>query len=196
MQNILKQSEAGLENLQRADTSMTPVDVSRWMKFHLYDNGLFDINMGTKLDRTKMSELKPSVLFVGRGNTNNGIMGRVDSIPDITPYAAGNMTLALGGNLGACFIQPDEFYTSQNVAVLIPKWDMPFAVKQFIATMILKESTTYYKAFVDELNRHIKTDFSIYLPATPTGEPDFKFMEQYMRSILDEASATFDALLD
>ena len=37
------------------------------------------------------------------------------------------MTLSLGGEyLGSCFIQPDVFYTSQNVVVLIPKWKNVF----------------------------------------------------------------------
>ena len=37
---------------------------------------------------------------------------------------------------------------------------------------------------------------NLKLPTDATGEPDFKFMEQYMRSILDEASASLNALLD
>ena len=91
------------------------------------------------------------------------------------------MTVSLGGEyLGSCFIQPKPFYTSQNVIVLIPKWDMPFAVKEFIATMIFKESQTYYKAFVEELNRHIKTGFSFWLPVTSAGKPNWGYIEEFM----------------
>lgn len=65
-----------------------------------------------------------------RANNNNGITTRVDKIMGVEPYEAGNMTLSLGGEyLGSCFIQPDVFYTSQNVVVLVPKWDMSFEVK-------------------------------------------------------------------
>ena len=164
-------------------------------EIHLYDKNMFDIDMGTKLDKVKMSQINPSVNFVGRANTNNGITGRVDSIPNIKPYEAGNMTLSLGGEyLGSCFIQPDYFYTSQNVVVLMPKWDMPFVVKQFIATMIFKESRTYYKAFIDELNRHIKTDFSFYLPVTPEGIPDWDFMAKYMQDTINESATCLKSL--
>ena len=151
--------------------------------------------MGTKLDRVKMTQIKPEINFVGRANTNNGITGRVDRIVDVQPYAAGNMTLSLGGEyLGSCFIQPEDFYTSQNVVVLIPKWNMSFSVRQFVATMIFRESRTYYKAFIDELNRHIKTDFTFYLPVTLDGSPDWDYMDAYMSDMLEKTSASLDAL--
>ncbi len=196
MRDIMKESEASLENLRQADKSKETIDIHSWKRFHLYDEGLFDIDMGTKLDRVKMTQIKPEISFVGRANTNNGITGRVDRIADVQPYEAGNLTLSLGGEyLGSCFIQPDAFYTSQNVVVLMPKWDMPFSVKQFVATMIFRESRTYYKAFIDELNRHIKTDFSFFLPVKADGNPDWDYMASYMRDILEQAESNLNRLL-
>jgi len=195
MRDVMKESEASLNNLRRADKSKETVDIHAWKRFHLYDDGLFDIDMGTKLDRVKMTQIKPEINFVGRANTNNGITERVDRIVDVQPYAAGNMTLSLGGEyLGSCFIQPEDFYTSQNVVVLIPKWNMSFSVRQFVATMIFRESRTYYKAFIDELNRHIKTDFTFYLPVTLDGSPDWDYMDNYMSDMLEKTSASLDVL--
>lgn len=197
MRDVVKESEAGLENLRQADKSKEAVDIHTWKRFHLYDDGLFDIDMGTKLDRVKMTQIKPEINFVGRANTNNGITGRVDRIADVQPYDAGNLTLSLGGEyLGSCFIQPDAFYTSQNVVVLMPKWDMPFSVKQFVATMIFRESRTYYKAFIDELNRHVKTDFSFFLPVKSDGNPDWDYMENYMSEMMETTSARLDVLAE
>ncbi len=35
------------------------------------------------------------------------------------PYKKGSLTLSLGGEkLGACFLQNEDFYTGQNIAVL------------------------------------------------------------------------------
>ena len=105
------------------------------------------------------------------------------------------MTLSLGGEyLGSCFVQPDKFYTSQNVIVLKPKHEMSFSVKQFIATMVFRESRSYYKAFIDELNRHIKTDFSFYLPVNSMGEPDWAYMEKYMQMIMDNTKSDLSAM--
>ena len=39
------------------------------------------------------------------------------------------------------------------------------------------------KAFVDELNRHIKTDFSFLLPVKIDDKPDWDYMEKYIKSL-------------
>lgn len=195
MSEVMQEAEKSLEHLSQADGDKHAIGIKNWKKFHLYDDDLFDIDMGTKLDRVKMAQVNPDVNFVGRANTNNGITARVDSIDGLEPYSTGNMTLSLGGEyLGSCFVQPDKFYTSQNVVVLIPKWDMSFEVKQFIATMIFRESISYYKAFIDELNRHIKTDFSFYLPVDDAGKPDWGHMEEYMRSVMKNAEIDLTAM--
>lgn len=133
-----------------------------------------------------MTTLNPSVNFVGRSNLNNGVSDKVDYIYGIEPYKKGDMTLALGGYLGSCFIQDKPFYTSQNVIVLRPKKDISFNCKLFISTMIFKESQTYYKAFEDELNRHIMKDFSILLPIDKNGVLDWEYMENYILKIKRE----------
>lgn len=195
MSEVMHEAEVELGYLSQANGDKHVICIEKWKRFHLYDDDLFDIDMGTKLDRVKMTQVNPNVNFVGRANTNNGITARVDSIDGLEPYSTGNMTLSLGGEyLGSCFVQPDKFYTSQNVVVLIPKWDMSFEVKQFIATMIFRESRSYYKAFIDELNRHIKTDFSFYLPIDDAGKPDWGHMEEYMRSVMKNAEIDLIAM--
>ena len=139
-----------------------------------------------------MTDYKPSVNFVGRANANNGVTDYIDAIPGLKPYDAGLMTISLGGEyLGSCFVQDKPFYTSQNVNVLIPKRPMSDACKRFIGTVIFRESQLHYKAFSDELNRHMKRDFSILLPALPDDTPDFSYMETYMKG----AGKHIDAVL-
>ena len=60
--------------------------------------------------------------------------------------------------------------------------------------MIFRESRMYYKAFIDELNRHIKTDFSFYLPVNENGSPDWDYMESYMRDAIAKAEASYNSL--
>lgn len=170
-------------------------DLSKWKYFHLYDEKLFDIDSGTKLDRIKMTTYAPSVNFVGRANANNGVTDFIDEISGLKPYPAGVLTLSLGGEyLGSCFVQEKPFYTSQNVNVLIPRVPMSFYCKKFIATMIFKEGRLHYKAFIDELNRHIKRDFAIPLPVTADGSPDFEFMEFFMKKIHYRQQRTLNSL--
>ncbi|WP_418451570.1 restriction endonuclease subunit S [Alistipes putredinis] len=151
-------------------------------RFHLYD--IFQIDMGTKLDKINMQTDNPEVDFVGRANENQGVTAKVNRIDGIQPYKAGNFTLALGGAyLGSCFIQRNDFYTSQNVIVLTPKEDISIEAKLYLSSVIFKESQLGYKAFLNELNPHIKTDFSIPLPITETDKPNWQFMGDYIKTI-------------
>ena len=168
--------------------------IHNWKTFRL--NDIFEINSGNKFDKSKMLITEISdINFVGRTGTNNGVVASVNEINGIKPFSAGYITLALGGSIGSCFIQTKPFYTSQNVAVLIPKKDMSISSKQFIATLIKKESDNNYLAFARELNTHIKKDFQIKLPVTGTNEPDFKFMESYIASLNIDISAIPDYFL-
>ncbi len=170
-------------------------NIRNWGKFHLYDDDLFVIDSGTKLDRIKMTSNNPSINFVGRANANNGVTDFIDKIDGIKPYDAGCMTISLGGEyLGSCFVQESPFYTSQNVNVLIPKHPMSDYAKRFIATMVFKEGRLHYKAFIDELNRHMKTDFTILLPIDSKNRPDWDYMENYMRRVEEKTQSVIQNL--
>ena len=174
--NVLVNSKGGKFRLK--------IDTTTWKRFHLYDENLFTIDSGTKLDRIKMSNNNPSINFVGRANANNGVTDYIDKIEGLKPYDAGCLTISLGGEyLGSCFIQEKPFYTSQNVNVLIPKHPMSDYCKRFISTMIFREGRLRYKAFIDELNRHMNTDFTILLPVASDDTPDWDYMEKYMQTI-------------
>ena len=60
--------------------------------------------------------------------------------------------------------------------------------------MIYKESNTRYKAFSDELNRHIKTDFEISLPVDSFGNPDWDYMENYIKELIAKTPKNIDLL--
>ena len=159
----------------------------------MYD--IFEIDTGTKLDKAKMDTTNPKINFVGRSNFNNGITQKVNEIKELPPYKAGCLTLALGGAyLGSCFIQEKPFYTSQNVVVLIPKENITFEAKQFIATAIFKESQNNYRAFIKELNAHIKRDFIIKLPVISDGAPDYDYMTEFISKIKCRSVSTLKNL--
>lgn len=170
-----------------------------WVFFRL--SHLCNIDMGNKMDFSAMTTDKPSVNFVGRSAENNGVMGKVDIVEGIAPYPAGCITVALGGSLGASFVQDEPFYTSQNVAVLRFDADaVTTLVRLFLATMVNFESRFKYFPFGRELNKYIRTTYGFVLPIkrTPDGTPvidpkksfhddgyipDWQFMEDYMRSL-------------
>ena len=174
------------------------MNTSAWKEFHLYD--VFDISMGNKMDRGKMSD--GDIAFIGRTANNNGINARVGMVVNhekygsVKPYSGNCLTLALGGSIGSCFYQEEPFYTSQNVVVLIPRDEQSKESLIFAATAISYcVNNGKYGAFSEELNKHIKTDFVFNLPATPDGHPDWNYMEQYMHSVMENCEKKYQILV-
>lgn len=62
------------------------------------------------------------------------------------------------------------------------KSDISVGVKHFFCTLIRYESISAYVAFARELNTHIKTELKIKLPADAQGNPDYQFMDNYMKT--------------
>ena len=176
------------------------LNTSNWHSFLLKD--LYEIKMGDKLDKNKMTQDCPSVNFVSRISYNNGVDTKVDLIDNLEPNKAGLLTVSLGGEyLGSCFVQKEPFYTAQNVAILSPRFpQMKISVNHFICSLVKFECKTKYYAFGRELNTHINKDFEINLPIvqdetgapaidethkySPEGYvPDWDYMENFIDSI-------------
>lgn len=123
-------------------------------------NQLFGVEYGNKFDLNKM-ELrgKPQggVNFVNRSSRNCGVSGTVAPVPGVTAYAAGLITVSLGGSfLLSSFVQLEKFYTGQNVAVLTPKKPMSFPEKLYIC-LCIRHNRFRYTAFGREANRTLRT---------------------------------------
>lgn len=177
---------------------MSKINVSQWKEFKLTE--LFTVSSGTKFDRRRVI-LTPephNINFIGRTGSLNGINAKCGTYKNTEPFSAGLLTVALGGTIGACFVQNKPFYTSQNVDVLIPLKcyvsKMTWNVKQFIASCIFYESQNNYLTFVRELNKHIKRDFAIKLPVTSSGQPDWQYMDEYIAKLATQAHTNISLL--
>ena len=177
---------------------MSKINVSQWKEFKLTE--LFTVSSGTKFDRRRVI-LTPephNINFIGRTGSLNGINAKCGTYKNTEPFSAGLLTVALGGTIGACFVQNKPFYTSQNVDVLIPLKcyvsKMTWNVKQFIASCIFYESQNNYLTFVRELNKHIKRDFVIKLPVTSSGQPDWQYMDEYIAKLATQAHTNISLL--
>lgn len=155
-------------------------DEVRFGNFLLKD--IAKLDNGNKFYKNKMTYEKPSVYFVSRTASNNGVSDFVDN-NGTTPYKAGCITLAFGGSIGSCFVQYNPFYTGQNVGVIDFGENVSFEAKQYIALCLGKYCKTVFTAFADEINKHFKKDLTISLPIKSDGTPDFDYMERYIRAI-------------
>ena len=162
-------------------------DTSTWVDFPL--SCLFDIEYGNKFDFNKMTEsINMDIAFVSRTASNNGVSGWVEPVEGIEPYPPNCITIALGGSIGSTFVQPKQFYTGQNVAVLMDLEGarrLSVEEKLFISMLINKECSFRYVAFGRELNKHIKKDFTIRLPSI-NNDIDWDVLKEISKGILDD----------
>ena len=98
---------------------------------------IFHIEYGNQFDKNKLSFDANGINFVSRSSKNLGVDSKVSRIADIEPYERGLITTTLGGTyLLSSFVQPEPFYTAQNIKVLRPKQEMSFQQKVFYCYVI------------------------------------------------------------
>lgn len=158
--------------------------LSEWAHFKLTD--LFNICRGNGLSRVALDDGDNNgVNFISRQSYDNGVNSIVEQLEQIKPFDSGCITVALGGEyLGSSFVQLRPFYTGAHMAVLSSKDnEMTLFSKLFICTLIRFESKIKYCAFGRELDTHIDREFSIKLPVTEDGKPDWNWIDIYIKSL-------------
>ena len=163
---------------------MSNIDTSSWKEFRLVD--IAQLDNGNKMDKNKMTHLNPSVNFVSRTATNNGVSDVVDIVDGIEPYPAGCITLAFGGSVGSCFLQEEPFYTGQNVGVISLPDNITREAKMFLVSALEKKCKMSFHAFGNEINKHFKTDLSIKLPVKEVEEIDWEYMQERITELEQE----------
>ncbi|OKS84625.1 restriction endonuclease subunit S [Mucilaginibacter polytrichastri] len=101
-------------------------------------NKLFSIQYGNQFDLYKLQfDGASNINFVSRSSQNLGVVAKVSKFKEVRPFAAGLITVTLGGTyLLSSFVQPSPFYTAQNVKVLTPLNEMSFSAKLFYCKAI------------------------------------------------------------
>ena len=120
---------------------------------------LFDIQYGNQFDLNKMEVVNhvnaEYVNFISRTAKKNGVAAKVKKIIKKDPFPKGYLTVALGGSILSTFVQPQPFYTGQNIAVLKPKQNLTDNEKLYYC-QALKQNDFRYTACGREANRTLK----------------------------------------
>lgn len=119
---------------------------------------IFEIKRGNKLDFNKMNKCVPgeqAIAFIGRSGERNGFVGFVERLNMEEPHASGLITVALGGSTLSSFVQPDLFYTAQNIDVLLPRYVMSLDLKLYYC-LCIEANRFRYSTYGREANRTLK----------------------------------------
>lgn len=149
----------------------------QWKEFNLGD--LFKVEQGKgKIDKDTLSSNNTGYKIATASTTSNGIIW--SNAEQNAKVRAGN-TITIGRQTGVAFYQPDKYFETDNILILtnssINKWSGLFIAGSYNNSTAQKFS--YGR--VASIGK-IKAE-SIKLPADDQGQPDYNFMERYMKSL-------------
>ena len=140
-------------------------------------NTLFHIKKGTRLTKASMEE--GTINFIGASASNNGITAKIGNTGHI--HSAGTITVSYNGSVGESFYQISEFWASDDINVLYPKFKMSESLALYMLCPIRKKGQGYGYAY--KWKKEIMEKDSICLPVTDDGSIDFMFMETYISAV-------------
>lgn len=165
---------------------MKEINTSTWAEFRVDD--LFLLVKGTRL--TSLARIEGEIPYVGASQFNNGITHFIGNNEKLHP--AGVLTVCYNGPVGTTFYQPREFWATDDVNVLYPKVSISMESMLFIAPMIKNAGSEY--AYINKWKKADMEAATVRLPITPSGGPDWDYMEQTMRDVFAHQERELDAL--
>lgn len=173
--------------------NMNKIDTSSWKEFEISE--LFDIHP------TKNLGLTNHELFSTTGNTpvvvnsscNNGIGGYVD-LP--ATEDGGIITFSDTTDANSIFYQKENFIEYSHVQGMYPKFDNNSdEIIQYIMTVFKAKALTKGYNYSNKFRRDDALKTKILLPAKTINEPDWQFMENYIKELTTKTSKNINLLL-
>lgn len=163
------------------------LDTSAWRAFRIGE--LFEIHKGRRL--TKANQIDGNIPFIGATMFNNGVTSFIGNTEYV--FQGHCLSVCYNGAVGVTFVQREPFWASDDVNVLYARESVSEQCLMFMAPLI-EQVGKYNFAYVDKWTQEQMAASHIYLPVTSSGDPDWIFMEQYMRQQIDKAAELADHL--
>lgn len=183
MENYIKSLHyKPLTTANLSGNKLYPLGIESWKPFKV--NELFEVKYGINMQLNTCIEAEnndpDAINFVARTESNNGVSARVKPVEGKEPQPAGVITCAGGGSVLSTFLQEEPFYSGRDLYLLIPLQPMSKPVKLFCITVL--KANKYRYSYGRQANITLPY-LELMLPATTEGQPDFDFMENYMKSL-------------
>lgn len=165
------------------------IDTSNWKEFRVGD--LFDMSL-SKDDIQPKSIVEGDIPLISSGKTNNGIVAYIQD-DKATIQKANTITVDM---FGKAFYQVNPYYCVSHgrVNILTPKFDINEYIGLFVISVIEKVSNEKYE-FDSMCTGKKLTEDIVSLPAKPDGQPDWDYMESYMRAVMEESEKSLENLM-
>lgn len=147
-----------------------------WKEFVI--ENLFDIKIGKNVDGNKINKSSGKIAYITRKESNNGLDGFIKFDEDFLNSDCPVITI--GNETAEPFVQKFPFFSGTKVNILIPKLYVNEKALFFIAQSLKMHKTKYSYSFTINSTRLKKQ--KILLPINSQNDPDYEFMENYMRA--------------
>lgn len=138
---------------------------------------IFDVKKGKRLTKADMTN--GTTPFIGAIDTDNGWTAFIGQ-PAI--FSQNTITVNYNGNgVAESFYQDTPFWASDDVNVLYPKFKMNAFNALFLITLIRQEK--YRFSYGRKWHQERMKKSKIKLPIDQQGNPDWQFMENYIKSL-------------
>lgn len=168
---------------------MKQIDTNQWKEFVIKD--IFTLKRPAARSQANYND--GSVPFVASGNFNNGILKYLEPKKD-EALDAGNC-ITVSPIDGSSFYQEHDFLGRGGAGssiILLYNPNLNLYNGYFIATIIRTVCKKY--AYSDMANKDTIGEEIIKLPVDEKGNPDFAYMESYMRNLESAISSSLTAL--
>ena len=165
---------------------ITTLDDIKWKEFTL--SKLFTINSTSSgIDKVCIKGPLGDYPYLTRTDTNNGINCFIGEQEDYLMDDGNCITIGL--DTQTAFFQPTRFYTGQNIQILRNSQLNAFNAK-FILPLLKKMLTVFSWGSNGATLTRLKRS-KILLPITGTGEPDWNYMEEYVKILMYNRVKTY-----
>lgn len=163
---------------------MSNIDTSSWKDFKVCDIFLCETTKGIP---SKNDLEVGDIPYITRSSENNG---RAQTCGNINNIVKGNC-ITIGAEGFTAFYQKDDFVAGNKVYSLrIKNYEMNEILGLYLASE-LNSFTENYSFNNARILEKIKKE-TIKLPVTETYEPDWQYMEEYMKNIESEVTSKID----
>ena len=153
--------------------------VEEW-KWFRYDD-VFEIKKGKRLTKADMED--GNIRYIGAINSNNGLSALIGN--DSQVHYANKITVSYNGSIGYAFYQDKEFWATDDVNVLCPKFRLNKYCAMFLCTII--EMEQYRFCYGRKWDKELMEQSLFKLPAIKNAlgeyEPDWQWMEDYIKGL-------------
>ena len=146
----------------------------KWQWFTLQE--LFEFKKGKRLTKENMIEGKTP--FIGSTELENGVTAHISELPI---HRGNTISITYNGSVGEAFYQFKDFWASDDVNVLYPRFELNTHRALFLTTIIRQEKYRFNYGRKWHLERMRQS--KIKLPVDSDSQPDWQFMEDYIKSL-------------